>query len=40
VVNGQTGRCHGHAPVSSFKVALAVALAVLVAALVAWRLSS
>jgi hypothetical protein len=40
VVNGQTGRCHGHAPVSPFKVALAVALAVLVAALVAWRLSS
>ncbi len=40
VVNGQTGRCHGRAPVSPTKVALAVALLVLVAALLAWRLSS
>jgi hypothetical protein len=40
VVNGQTGRCHGRAPVSPVKLAVAVALAVLVAALLAWRLSS
>lgn len=40
VVNGQTGRCHGRAPVSSRKLAVAVVLAVVVAALLAWRLSS
>lgn len=40
VVNGQTGRCHGSAPVSSVKVAVAVTLAVVVAAVLAWRLSS
>ena len=40
VVNGQTGRCHGRAPVSPVKVALAVTLLVLVAALLAWRSSS
>jgi len=40
VVNGQTGRCHGSAPVSPVKLGLAVALAVIVAALLAWRLSS
>lgn len=40
VVNGQTGRCHGSAPVSPWKLGIAIALAVLVAALLAWRLSS
>jgi hypothetical protein len=40
VVNGQTGRCHGRAPVSPLKVTIAVTLAVVVAALVAWRWSS
>jgi hypothetical protein len=40
VVNGQTGRCHGRAPVSPVKVAIAVTLAVIVAALIAWRWSS
>jgi predicted nucleic acid-binding Zn-ribbon protein len=40
VVNGQTGRCHGSAPVSPLKLAVAVTLAVIVAALLAWRLSS
>ncbi len=39
VVNGQTGRCHGSAPVSPAKLAVAVAIAVLVAAVLAWRLS-
>lgn len=39
LVNGQTGRCHGRAPVSRVKVAVAVVLAVLVAALVVWRWS-
>jgi len=36
VVNGQTGRCHGRAPVSPVKVTIAVTLAVIVAALIAW----
>jgi hypothetical protein len=40
VVNGQTGRCHGSAPLSPVKLTLAIALAVLVAAIIAWRLSS
>lgn len=40
VVNGQTGRCHGRAPVSPLKVGVAVALLVIVAALVAWRWAS
>ncbi|MEX1364410.1 MAG: hypothetical protein AB1Z98_14890 [Nannocystaceae bacterium] len=41
VVNGQTGRCHGRAPVSPTKVALAVlAVAIVVGLVVAWRLSS
>lgn len=40
VVNGQTGRCHGRAPVSPVKVTLTVIVAVLVAAFVAWRWSS
>lgn len=40
VVNGQTGRCHGRAPVSPVKVAVAVTLAVIVAALIAWRWAS
>lgn len=40
VVNGQTGRCHGRAPVSPLKIGVAVTLAVIVAALVAWRWAS
>jgi len=40
LVNGQTGRCHGRAPVSPTKIVVAVVLAVLVAALVAWRLAA
>ena len=40
VVNGQTGRCHGRAPVSPTKVVIAVLLGVALAALLAWRLSS
>lgn len=40
LVNGQTGRCHGRAPVSPVKVGVAVALAVLVAALLVWRWAS
>jgi hypothetical protein len=40
VVNGQTGRCHGRAPVSPLKIAVAVAIAVVVAAVLAWRLSA
>jgi hypothetical protein len=40
LVNGQTGRCHGTAPVSRWKLGVAIALAVIVAALLAWRLSS
>jgi hypothetical protein len=40
VVNGQTGRCHGSAPVSPVKVTMAVVIAVLVAAVLAWRFSS
>lgn len=39
VVNGQTGRCYGRAPVSPLKVALAVlGVAVVVGLLLAWRL--
>ena len=37
VVNGQTGRCHGQAPVSAVKVTLAVLVVVIVAAIIAWR---
>ncbi|MCX4244306.1 hypothetical protein [Paraliomyxa miuraensis] len=40
VVNGQTGRCHGRAPVSPVKVTVAVIVVVLVAVLLAWRWSS
>jgi hypothetical protein len=40
VVNGQTGRCHGSAPVSPLKIALAVLVAVLVAAVLAWRFAA
>ena len=34
VVNGQTGRCHGRAPVSPLKIGVAVALAVQASGLV------
>jgi hypothetical protein len=40
VVNGQTGRCHGSAPVSPLKITVAVVIAVLVAAVLAWRFSA
>lgn len=40
VVNGQTGRCHGRAPVSPVKVALAVTVGVLLAALIVWGWAS
>ncbi len=39
LVNGQTGRCRGQAPVSPVKLAVAVAVVVLAAAVLAWRLS-
>ena len=39
VVNGQTGRCHGSAPVSTVKIVVAVLLAAIAAALVAWGMS-
>lgn len=41
VVNGQTGRCHGKAPVSPVKVTIAaLVVAALVGLVIAWRLSS
>ncbi|MEM9453074.1 MAG: hypothetical protein AAGF11_02765 [Myxococcota bacterium] len=40
LVNGQTGRCHGRAPVSPAKLTLAVLIAVAIAAVLAWRLSA
>ncbi len=39
VVNGQTGRCHGKAPVSATKITLAVVVAIALAAVLAWRLA-
>ncbi len=40
LVNGQTGRCHGSAPVSTTKIVVAVLVAAVVAALIAWRMSA
>jgi len=40
LVNGQTGRCHGSAPVSTTKIVVAVLLAAVMAALIAWRMSA
>lgn len=39
VVNGQTGRCHGKAPVSAAKITTAVLLTIVLAAVLAWRLA-
>lgn len=40
LVNGQTGRCFGRAPVSRIKLMLAVLTTVALAAVLVWRLSS